>query len=306
MMAARWLIILVCCLICLVFSEDSEISNKRLCADTKCEVTISACRAVQRHVKTHKDMLVFSEGDEILVKSKGAGSRPDLWGGELNGKHGYFPKYLVQETKVFEKDLKFSVSTVEHTEDGDDLAEVGDTEDEDDADPTDLDDDDDTTTDKPDDDDEDIALFSDQPDTDKTADVSDSDNTEVMDELTDLDDDQIAQDVQTDKNTEDAVNSDQLGDRNDDTKHSLEPETNAEELNDLLKAAYARKESDSEDDRQGMLHTAMLEKPTDAPCTLPDIRSDSSTSSYPEHSSNFIDSSMKKSVHGPDCNGQSC
>lgn len=35
---------------------------------------------------------------------------------QLNGKHGYFPKYLVQETKVFEKDLKFSVSTVEHTE----------------------------------------------------------------------------------------------------------------------------------------------------------------------------------------------
>ena len=47
-------------------------------------MTISACRALQRHVSTHKDMLVFSEGDEILVKSKEAGNRPDLWGGEVS------------------------------------------------------------------------------------------------------------------------------------------------------------------------------------------------------------------------------
>ena len=52
-------------------------------------------------------------GDEINVKAKdartGVSDAEHLWYGEINSKHGYFPKNIVREIRVYTDELKYVV-----------------------------------------------------------------------------------------------------------------------------------------------------------------------------------------------------
>ena len=57
--------------------------------------------------------LKIQPGDEINVKAKDTRvneeDKKQLWYGESNGKHGYFPKTIVREIRVYTDDLKYTV-----------------------------------------------------------------------------------------------------------------------------------------------------------------------------------------------------
>ncbi|XP_052273040.1 transport and Golgi organization protein 1 homolog isoform X2 [Dreissena polymorpha] len=88
-----------------------KISDLRLCASRGCDVLISQARALARHKPTDPIMLSFDRGDLINIYSKSAGKRVDLWGGEINGKRGYFPRSFVRELKVEIPNPQFTVET---------------------------------------------------------------------------------------------------------------------------------------------------------------------------------------------------
>ncbi|XP_052767116.1 transport and Golgi organization protein 1 homolog isoform X2 [Mya arenaria] len=96
------------------FAYAEKISNLRLCADRYCETIISKARSLARNKPTDPAFLAFDRGDIINVYSKSAGTRQDLWGGEVNGKRGYFPRSFVREYKVEIPNPQHTVETEPH------------------------------------------------------------------------------------------------------------------------------------------------------------------------------------------------
>ncbi|XP_050404541.2 transport and Golgi organization protein 1 homolog isoform X2 [Patella vulgata] len=92
----------------------SKISDARLCADRDCQETISKAQALANHNSNDPMYLSFRRGDVILIKSKSAGNRPDLWSGELNGIRGYFPYAFVREFEVMHRKLDYETGTEKH------------------------------------------------------------------------------------------------------------------------------------------------------------------------------------------------
>ncbi|XP_053402458.1 transport and Golgi organization protein 1 homolog isoform X2 [Mercenaria mercenaria] len=99
----------ICC-----FANAEKISDKRLCGDRSCQTLISKARTLARHKPTDPAFLPFERGVMIDIYSKSAGSRKDLWGGEVNGRKGYFPRSFVREYKVENPSPQFEVDTEHH------------------------------------------------------------------------------------------------------------------------------------------------------------------------------------------------
>ena len=64
-----------------------------------------------RHESSDANFLNFNTGASIRILSKSAGSQSQLWGGEVDGKHGYFPSHFVKEYRVYVQDPSHIVST---------------------------------------------------------------------------------------------------------------------------------------------------------------------------------------------------
>ncbi|XP_076441888.1 uncharacterized protein LOC143280953 isoform X3 [Babylonia areolata] len=97
-----------------VFATASQISDLRRCGDKACSVTLSRATVLARYPSNNPLLLSLNRGDVVDIKSKSAGTRPELWGGEVNGRRGYFPKAFVKEFSVkIEKPL-FEVPTEEN------------------------------------------------------------------------------------------------------------------------------------------------------------------------------------------------
>ncbi|XP_008197649.1 transport and Golgi organization protein 1 isoform X2 [Tribolium castaneum] len=99
-----------------LYRVEAQISDKRLCVDEECKVPISLAKTLLRYSSPDSRILSFAPNVDITIYSKSAGSREDLWGGEINGKRGYVPKHMVRETKVLQKptllvDTEFSNET---------------------------------------------------------------------------------------------------------------------------------------------------------------------------------------------------
>ncbi|CAB3375504.1 Hypothetical predicted protein [Cloeon dipterum] len=89
----------------------ARISDLRLCVDENCSVPVSIARSVLSYNSDDARILSFKPSDKIVIYSKSAGSKPDLWGAEINGKRGYVPKDLIREQKILNSNLKFTVPT---------------------------------------------------------------------------------------------------------------------------------------------------------------------------------------------------
>ena len=66
-------------------------------------VPISLAKTLLRYSSPDSRILSFGPNVDITIYSKSAGSREDLWGGEINGKRGYIPKHMVREVKLLQK-----------------------------------------------------------------------------------------------------------------------------------------------------------------------------------------------------------
>jgi hypothetical protein len=86
-----------------LYKINAQISDKRLCVDEECKVPISLAKTLLRYSSPDSRILSFAPNVDITIYSKSAGSREDLWGGEINGKRGYVPKHMVREMKVLQK-----------------------------------------------------------------------------------------------------------------------------------------------------------------------------------------------------------
>ncbi|XP_060561150.1 transport and Golgi organization protein 1 homolog isoform X3 [Ruditapes philippinarum] len=95
-------------------ANADKISDKRLCGDRNCQTIVSKARTLARHKPTDPAFLPFERGDLIDIYSKSAGSRQDLWGGQLNGRRGYFPRSFVREFKVENPNPQFVIDTEHH------------------------------------------------------------------------------------------------------------------------------------------------------------------------------------------------
>ncbi|KAK7103334.1 hypothetical protein V1264_018253 [Littorina saxatilis] len=100
MPAQRVLLKIYLLLLGLIYVTASTISDLRKCADKTCSVTLSRATAMARYPASSPLHLSLNKGDIIEIKSKSAGNKPDLWGGEVNGRRGYFPKAFVREFDV--------------------------------------------------------------------------------------------------------------------------------------------------------------------------------------------------------------
>lgn len=56
-------------------------------------------------------ILSFKPNQEVLIYSKSAGTRNDLWGAVINGKRGYVPISHIREKRIFQNKLEFLVDT---------------------------------------------------------------------------------------------------------------------------------------------------------------------------------------------------
>ncbi|XP_076749333.1 transport and golgi organization 1 isoform X2 [Xylocopa sonorina] len=101
--------------IAIVFSTISQcssaLSDKRLCYDPDCSEPVSLARTSIKYIPNEPGLLPFDVNVQVKVYSKEAGNRTDLWGVEINGKHGYVPKLFLKEYKILHKKLKYEVST---------------------------------------------------------------------------------------------------------------------------------------------------------------------------------------------------
>ncbi|XP_062604279.1 transport and Golgi organization protein 1 homolog [Saccostrea cucullata] len=92
-------------------SSSSKISDLRLCGDKECKTTLSYGRTLAKHMQNDPIFLNFERNVMLEITSKSAGDRPDLWGGRLDGKTGYFPRSFVREYKVENPSPQFIVPT---------------------------------------------------------------------------------------------------------------------------------------------------------------------------------------------------
>ncbi|XP_017877099.1 transport and Golgi organization protein 1 isoform X1 [Ceratina calcarata] len=89
----------------------SALSDKRLCYDPNCSEPVSLARTSIKYMPNEPGLLPFDVNVIVKVYSKEAGNRTDLWGVEINGKHGYVPKEFLKEYKILHKKLLYEVST---------------------------------------------------------------------------------------------------------------------------------------------------------------------------------------------------
>ncbi|CAL7944532.1 unnamed protein product [Xylocopa violacea] len=101
--------------IAIIFSTISQcssaLSDKRLCYDPDCSEPVSLARTSIKYIPNEPGLLPFDVNVKVKVYSKEAGNRTDLWGVEINGKHGYVPKLFLKEYKILHKKLQYEVST---------------------------------------------------------------------------------------------------------------------------------------------------------------------------------------------------
>ncbi|XP_043662709.1 transport and Golgi organization protein 1 [Drosophila teissieri] len=104
--------LLICCLSTLTWA--ATLSDKRLCADPKCEQIISTGIAKISYATGGEGLISFKINSPIRVLSKSAGSNRQLWGVDINGRRGYANKDFIMEKKVLvkDKDLLFEVPVV--------------------------------------------------------------------------------------------------------------------------------------------------------------------------------------------------
>ncbi|XP_013791546.1 melanoma inhibitory activity protein 3-like [Limulus polyphemus] len=108
--------VLILMLFFLIQFSSTKISDLRLCGDPACKDPISRGRTVLRYLSDDKRILSFLPNKDVIIYGKEAGSRPDLWDVEIDGRRGYVPKKLIQEIGVMKRDLKYKVSTEEDKE----------------------------------------------------------------------------------------------------------------------------------------------------------------------------------------------
>nr|XP_034190045.1 transport and Golgi organization protein 1 [Osmia lignaria] len=100
-------------IIAIIFSAISQcssaLSDKRLCYNPDCSEPVSLARTTIKYIPNEPGLLKFDVSVKVTVYSKEAGNRTDLWGVEINGKHGYVPKRFLKEYKVIHKDLQYEV-----------------------------------------------------------------------------------------------------------------------------------------------------------------------------------------------------
>ncbi|XP_059609595.1 transport and Golgi organization protein 1 [Phlebotomus argentipes] len=90
---------------------DGKISNLRLCADPKCAEPISLGITQVNYNPSDKYVLGFRANVHVKIFSKSAGSEPNFWGAEIQGRRGYVPKNLIREMKVLNSQLQYEVPT---------------------------------------------------------------------------------------------------------------------------------------------------------------------------------------------------
>ncbi|KAJ9598424.1 hypothetical protein L9F63_010899, partial [Diploptera punctata] len=88
-----------------------RISNKRLCGDPTCSLPVSMAKTLLQYVSDDSRLLSFRKNVDVVIYSKSAGSKPDLWGAEIKGKRGYIPKGFVREYKILKSPLTHIVDT---------------------------------------------------------------------------------------------------------------------------------------------------------------------------------------------------
>ncbi|XP_050491807.1 transport and Golgi organization protein 1 isoform X1 [Bombus huntii] len=89
---------------------SSVLSDKRLCYDPDCSEPVSLARTTIRYTPNEAGLLSCNINEKVTVYSKEAGKRNDLWGVEINGRHGYIPKTFLKEYKILHKNLEHEVS----------------------------------------------------------------------------------------------------------------------------------------------------------------------------------------------------
>ncbi|XP_017111401.1 transport and Golgi organization protein 1 [Drosophila elegans] len=102
----------ICCLPTLTWA--ASLSDKRLCADPKCEQIISTGITKISYASGGEGQISFKINSPVRVLSKSAGSNMLLWGVDINGRRGYANKDFIMEKKILvrDKDLKFVVPVV--------------------------------------------------------------------------------------------------------------------------------------------------------------------------------------------------
>ncbi|XP_068140644.1 transport and Golgi organization protein 1 [Drosophila tropicalis] len=90
------------------------LSDKRLCADLKCEQIISTGKARINYNAGGEGLLSLKINAPVRVLSKSAGSNKKMWGAEIGGRRGYVNKDFIMEQRILirDADLKFEVPVV--------------------------------------------------------------------------------------------------------------------------------------------------------------------------------------------------
>ncbi|KAH8279811.1 hypothetical protein KR054_006397 [Drosophila jambulina] len=104
----------ICCCLPNATWAQGTLSDKRLCADPKCEQIISTGIAKISYASGAEGLISFKINTPIRVLSKSAGSNKQLWGVEINGRRGYANKDFIMEKKIIVGDaqLTFEVPVV--------------------------------------------------------------------------------------------------------------------------------------------------------------------------------------------------
>ncbi|KAH8251157.1 hypothetical protein KR032_000268 [Drosophila birchii] len=104
----------ICCCLPTSTWAQGTLSDKRLCADPKCEQIISTGIAKISYSSGGEGLISFKINSPIRVLSKSAGSNKQLWGVDINGRRGYANKEFIMEKKIIVRDaqLTFEVPVV--------------------------------------------------------------------------------------------------------------------------------------------------------------------------------------------------
>ncbi|XP_039258642.2 uncharacterized protein LOC120335233 isoform X1 [Styela clava] len=90
----------------------AQLADTMLCADETCSETISEGEARLAYRPRDENFLNLKKGDVVLVKSKNAGKKTHLWGGQVMGslRFGFFPSSFIKEYMVIHDPPKVAVS----------------------------------------------------------------------------------------------------------------------------------------------------------------------------------------------------
>ncbi|CAK9825537.1 Transport and Golgi organization protein 1, partial [Anthophora retusa] len=116
MMERNLFISILFLVVAIIFSAISQcssaLSDKRLCYDPNCSEPVSLAKTLINYHPNEPGLLSFGINVDVKVYSKEAGNRNDLWGVEINGKHGYVSKTFLKEYKILQKKLKYEVPVI--------------------------------------------------------------------------------------------------------------------------------------------------------------------------------------------------